>query len=306
MTARSNDTGVRKARRCLFWMQSRPLFQSPFAANFVMLDCLKGKRSRWRLPIQFAASVLAATLLSFALAIFSFVFRGTELLAWTETTRSSEYRAVMGADGYGWTGLSFHGFGWTEIEQTAVTPLDVYPSSASNTMYPASPCWASMAELPIPHDDARLCANCVLTRVDGAFGWPLRIIAFRAESAWSWNLQGPSGLSGAAFTLEPQYGWRQDGPIGPLKKVYGFSGDGLVPARMLLPGLLANTTFFTVLMWLPFLLRQFYLWNIARMRTPLGACVRCGYDVAKQPEGSTCPECGRKVGGSGAVSTGNI
>lgn len=207
--------------------------------------------------VAFAASALAAAALSFALAWFSFVFRDTALLSWSEIRQSLPYQPVLAPDGHGWQGSNFEGFGWTEVEQNAISPTDNFISYGSASMR-AAPYWASMSELPLPKNDERLCANCSLTRVDGAFGWPFRMLRFRAESAWSLNPNGPNGTREPSYTLEPLIGSTTFGVISPIRKRNSYSGDHLVPGDLLWPGVVANVAFFIAMFWLPPLLLRAY------------------------------------------------
>lgn len=247
--------------------------------------------------VALAASVLAAAALSCALAWLSFVFRGTALLSWSEIRQSLPYQTVLAPDGYGWQGSNFEGFGWTEVEQNAISPADNYVSYGSDSER-AAPYWASMSELPLPKDDERLCANCSLTRVDGAFGWPFRMLRFRAESAWSFNPNGPNGAHEPSYTLEPLIGSTTFGMISPISKRASYSGDQLVPGGLLWRGFVANVALFTAVFWMPPLLLRAYRRARTKRRLRRGVCHRCEYDVAKQQDGSTCPECGATVIGS--------
>lgn len=249
-----------------------------------------------RRRIQILASVIVAMMMTFGVALFSFVFRGTEVLIWTEQDRSVGFRTTLNSSGYGWSMFAFGGFGWTEIEQDAITPFDTWEQNRPpNLSLPNAPYWSSAAEEPVPDDTARFCPTCRKKRVDGAFGWPLRVVAFRAESVWIANPNAPLDWVQEAYTLNPTIGWIDWGRISPIGRLVGFSGDQLVPGRILWPGLIANTAFFTVLLWIPVFVWRTYRWIVDGIRASVGACLNCGYDVAKQPEGTACPECGAEV-----------
>lgn len=241
---------------------------------------------------SFVATVGLAAGLSFALATFCFVFRDTRVLAWSERSESLPYQPVRGDNGSWWTGSSFGGLGWTEVEQTVVLAQEAEPLTSSAAPLPWAPYWSSMAELPIPNDDSRLCPTCALVRVDGAFGWPFRIIAFRAESAWSWNPTGPNGASEPSFMLQPLIGSVTLAPISPLAKRQSYSGDLLVPGGILWPGLLANTSVFAVLFWLAPITARMLMIARGRRRVLVGICATCGNDLGNPATDSNCPECG--------------
>jgi hypothetical protein len=249
-----------------------------------------------RRRIQILISVIVAMMMTFGVALFSFEFRGTELLRWSEANVSSSYKSTVDGAGYGWNCFGFSGFGWVEIEQDIVTPQEPGSSwSASTATMPTVPYWASAAELPVPLDDARFCPECRMKRVDGAFGWPLRVMAYRAESVWMANPYAAESGEPIAYSLFPTIGWFYWARLNPVPRLVGFTGDGLFPGRILWTGLIVNTAFFLAVLWSPFLFARAYRRVLEMRRAPVGACLKCGYDVAKQTDGSICPECGAAV-----------
>ncbi|MGH7244154.1 MAG: hypothetical protein ACREJD_12130 [Phycisphaerales bacterium] len=230
-----------------------------------------------RTRIQILVTMVIAMAATFSLSIFCFMFRGTELFILTEQEQSIAFREVMNSSGYGWSMFAFGGFGWTEIEQEAITPRDSwYQPSRPSPPYPNAPYRSSASETPIPDDDSRFCPTYRKKRVDAAFGWPMRVLALRAESVWMTNPNGPSQGVNEAYSLYPLVGWHYFGRTSPIRRLVGFSSDGLIPGRVLWVGLIADTAFFIVLICAPVACWRAYRRLRARIQRPIGLCTTVG------------------------------
>ena len=78
----------------------------------------------------------------------------------------------------------------------------------------------------------------------------------------------------------------------PLRQMPHVLPSKILPLRPLLLGLLLNTIFYSVIVWLltlgPFTARRF-------IRSKRGRCIKCGYDL-RNVEHEKCPECGKELG----------
>ena len=128
-------------------------------------------------------------------------------------------------------------------------------------------------------------------------GWPFRC-------AWACWLVEPSGpfapvqpraaapRDGFYFSDEGLLLLREEQVTGFASSRWWKSGITL-PIRPIWPGLLLNTAFYGVIVWMLWFTMGLVRRNTrARRRRRHGLCVGCGYDLRGGAIGSLCPECG--------------
>ena len=112
-------------------------------------------------------------------------------------------------------------------------------------------------------------------RMNLAYGWPLVAVWYGLQ--WIDIARTPS-----------QYEVWGALDLGPAD-VSGTTLPRVLPYRPIWRGVLINTLFYAVLLWLlipgPFVLRRL-------IRLKRGRCPKCGYDLRGQLPGAGCPECG--------------
>ena len=127
-----------------------------------------------------------------------------------------------------------------------------------------------------------------------AFGWPWRAMSFEIRQVDS--------IDNAAFNARVRYAEPYGDLVIPGAALRGRSQinetDLALPLLPLWRGLIANTLFYALLVWL---LRRGFVFVRGWRRRRKGRCGwrgGCGYDLSGSV-GEVCPECGRPVGGGG-------
>jgi hypothetical protein len=124
---------------------------------------------------------------------------------------------------------------------------------------------------------------------ESAFGFPFRCLYFRdlftsdeATPERPRSIIEPMPLASTAFEF-------------PLIPNWAWYHNGKWPTRILWPGFLLNTLFWSVVIASPFWLRRgFVAWRSARRRRA-GLCPLCGYARGGINPQHPCPECGKSV-----------
>ena len=124
--------------------------------------------------------------------------------------------------------------------------------------------------------------------VELAFGWPAITSVYEVHAAYDLEATRPLVFDRISSGL----------PIRPVRMStipficsLTWSKAYALPLKPILHGLLINTLFYAVILWLhisgPFMLRRF-------LRCKRGLCVKCAYDM-KGAEHVLCPECGHQL-----------
>jgi hypothetical protein len=177
------------------------------------------------------------------------------------------------------------------------------PSAPAFSAIGDAPWWSAPASAEVPQAaDYMQHLDQLPSFDDVAFGLPFLSLAYRIDRS--------------ALTRESESevrGWIEQGMVGPapvpvfqLRTAYGWSPrsnhwmwnvfpthTGHWPTRILWPGFLLNTLFWSCIIASPFWLRRgFVAWRSARRRRD-GRCPACGYARGSINPQHPCPECGK-------------